>query len=177
VASVVKPFGNGLITIPIYIGAALLGHMGDDTGFRGTLGEWGSDSFRALVVGAPPVLFFQYALGSSRPTDGDSDWRFFEGHASVSGHAFVGAVPFLTAAHLAKSPYAKGALYFGSTLCGLSRINDDAHYFSQAALGWWIAYLAASSVARTDREREERRLSVTPVPLPGGAGVVVSLRF
>jgi hypothetical protein len=177
VAKVFKPFGNGLITVPVYLGAALLGHLGDGTGFGGTLGEWGNRSLRTLLVGAPPMLFLQYALGASRPEEDDSHWHFFEGHASVSGHAFVGAVPFLTAAQMAKNPYLRGGLYFGSTLCALSRINDDAHYFSQAALGWWIAYLAASSVARTETERQERNLTVTPVPLPGGLGVVVSLKF
>jgi membrane-associated phospholipid phosphatase len=44
-------------------------------------------------------------------------------------------------------------LYAGSTLCGLSRINDDAHYPSQSAAGWWLAYLACRSVSETEARR------------------------
>jgi hypothetical protein len=53
----------------------------------------------------------------------------------------------LTAAKMTDNPFLKYPLYVGSTLTGLSRINDNKHYFSQAVLGWWIAFLAVNSVA------------------------------
>jgi hypothetical protein len=126
-------------------------------------------------VGAPPMLFFQSALGASRPEEGDSHWHFFEDNNAVSGHAFMGAVPFLTAAGMVKSPVLKAFLYCGSTLPALSRINDDAHYFSQAALGWWIGYLAASSIERTETHKQS--VTIAPVPVRSGLGVVVSFDF
>ena len=46
-------------------------------------------------------------------------------------------------------PLCKAAFYAGSTLAGLSRINDDRHYTSQVFLGWWMAYLAATAVDQT----------------------------
>jgi len=58
-------------------------------------------------------------------------------------------------------------------LAGLSRINDDEHYFSQVALGWWIAYLAADSVDKTDK----LKVNITPCLIQDGAGVLVTVRF
>jgi membrane-associated phospholipid phosphatase len=175
VAKVAKPFGEGTITVPVYIGAALLGNLAGSSGFGEALGEWGERSLRTLLVGAPPMLFFQSALGASRPEEGDSHWHFFQDNNAVSGHAFMGAVPFLTAAGMVKSPVLKAFLYCGSALPALSRINDDAHYFSQAALGWWIGYLAASSIERT--ETQKQAVTIVPVPVRGGLGVVVSFDF
>jgi hypothetical protein len=48
-------------------------------------------------------------------------------------------------------------------------VNDDAHYASQAFLGWSVAYLACSAVNKTEDDRKEVRFA--PIPLPDGAGV------
>jgi hypothetical protein len=64
------------------------------------------------------------------------------------------------------SPLWKTAFYAGSTLPGISRINDDAHYASQAVLGWWLAYLAASAVDRTEQGHSHFRIE--PLPTPDG---------
>ena len=175
VSGVVKSFGDTKITIPVCLGAALIGHAWGDTEFGATLGEWGGRSLRTFLVGTPPMLFFQAALGGSRPEEGDSGWSFFDDNNSVSGHAFVGAVPFLTAAKMVDDPYLKGCFYVGSTLTGLSRINDNDHSFSQVALGWWMVYLAASSVDMT--ETRKRGLTIAPVPIPHRVGVVVTFEF
>ena len=116
------------------------------------LGQWGEKSFRSTLVGFPPLLFMQFATGGSRPGERhyNSAWRPFFDNNSVSGHAFMGAIPFLTAAQMAERPLVKGGLLAASTMTGLSRINDDAHYLSQAILGWSMAAVAVSSIAETD---------------------------
>lgn len=147
ISKVVKPFGDGRITVPIYLTAALLGELTKDTKIGSTIGEWGQESSRALLVGAPPVLLFQIALGASRPEeDKGSHWRPLKDNNGVSGHSFMGAVPFLAAAKMTDKKCLKYFLYWSSTLTGLSRINDNKHYFSQAILGWWIAYLSVNSI-------------------------------
>ncbi len=87
----------------------------------------------------------------------------------------MGAVPFITAAKMTDNPTIKAFLYLSSTLCGLSRINDNAHYFSQSALGWWLAYLAAISVGET--KTEKRKIVFAPVFISDGAGVAARVRF
>ena len=170
---VVKPFGNGMITVPVYLGAALLGELTKDTNLGSTTGEWGRRSLRTLLVGVPPMLFLQIALGASRPEEDNSHWRPFNDNNGVSGHSFMGAVPFLTGAKMTDNSYLRYLLYLGSTLTGLSRINDDEHYFSQVALGWWIAYLASTSVNRT----EKQKVIITPALIHNGVGVRVTFRF
>jgi hypothetical protein len=52
-----------------------------------------------VVVGAPPLYVMQQVTGSSRPGEGSagSHWHFLNDNNGVSGHAFIGAVPFLAA--------------------------------------------------------------------------------
>lgn len=171
----VKPFGEGAITIPLYAGVALVGELTEGNERGSTTGEWGRRSLRAIVVGAPPMLFLQKAIGASRPKEDDSRWRPFNDNNGVSGHSFMGAVPFIAAAKMAENRYVQYSLYLGSMLGGWSRINDNCHYFSQAALGWWTAYLAASCGER--REKGERQALICPRPVAGGIGIMAVLSF
>ena len=63
------------------------------------LGEWGDRSLRGVLLGTPPLLITQRLLGGSRPGENReaSEWQPFEDNNAVSGHAFMGAIPFLTA--------------------------------------------------------------------------------
>lgn len=148
-AKVVKPFGDGRIMVPIYLLTILIGELEKDTNVGSVIGRWGQHSCRAILVGAPPVLLMQMVLGSSRPYEGKgSRWRPFKDNNGVSGHSFMGSVPFLTAAKMTDHRFVKYSFYAASTLTGISRINDNKHYFSQAILGWWMGYLAVNSVIK-----------------------------
>ena len=117
------------------------------------------------------MLAMQMLTGASRPgeTDDGSTWKPFQDNNGVSGHSFIGAVPFLCAAKMTDDPLWKAAFYAGSTLAGLSRINDDRHYTSQVFLGWWMAYLAATAVDQT----QSGNWAVYPWPTADGMGVEV----
>jgi membrane-associated phospholipid phosphatase len=171
----VKPFGDGRITVPVYLGAAILGELAKDIKAGSTTGEWGKRSLRAIVVGAPPMLLLQRGLGASRPKEDDSHWRPLKDSNGVSGHSFMGAVPFITAARMTDNPYLRYFFYLGSTLTGWSRINDNSHYFSQALVGWWMAQLAATCVE--EGETEKRRLVIAPAPVADGVGFTIALLF
>jgi membrane-associated phospholipid phosphatase len=160
-AKYVKPFGNGRFTLPVYAGAALLGIVPLESGTVKTVSKWGQMSLRAILVGAPPMLTLQKALGASRPYENTSDWRFFKDNNAVSGHAFMGAIPFMTAARLAENNFIRYSFYLCSSLTALSRINDHKHYFSQSLLGWWIALLSVSSLSENSENRCNR-ISVYP---------------
>ncbi|MFC1497228.1 phosphatase PAP2 family protein [Verrucomicrobiota bacterium] len=178
-ADMVKEFGNGLITVPVYAGAYALSVFGDGNKACDIAGEWGQRSLRAIIVGGPAMLALQVTTGGSRPTDDeheyDSTWRPFEDGNGVSGHSFMGAVPFISAAKMTKNRAAKSLFYAGSVLCGLSRINDEDHYFSQSLLGWWMAYLAVTSVDKT--QAEDQLVSISPILINDCAGVGITWEF
>lgn len=168
VASVFRASGSVYAAAPVLAVTSLIAE-------GSPAAEWSARSIRALVVGAPAGLFLQRALGGAPPEEGDSEWKPFRNDAGLSGHAFVGAVPFITAARMSEHPVAKGLWYGLSILPALSRINDNKHYLSQAALGWELAHLSCSAVNRTT-ERANTAVSIAPVP-GAGLGVILTRRF
>jgi membrane-associated phospholipid phosphatase len=168
---VFKPLGDGRYVIPACAGLALLGGMWDDTQCSNAVEEFGCRTTRAYLVGTPTLIFWQYTLGAARPGEADyeSQWRPFENSHGASGHAFVGAVPFISAARMTDDPYLKATLYACSILPAWSRVDHDRHYLSQVWLGWWMAYLACRAVDHT--EREWQSLTLTPVATPEMVGV------
>ncbi len=161
-----------LATMPVYIGAYGAGSLLHVPAME----EWARKSFRATVVGGPALLFLAAATGADRPTEGDSHWKPFRNIHGVSGHAYIGGVPFITAAKMSDNSYRKAIFYGLSTFPALARINDDKHYFSQAALGWYLAYLSCTVVEKGDDRREER-VQVQFAPVPKGIAITVWKRY
>lgn len=161
-----------LVTVPVYIGTYGAGLLLHNT----TMEEWARKSFRATVVGGPALLFMATALGADRPTEGNSHWKPFQNIHGVSGHAYIGGIPFVTAAKMSENPYQKAIFYGLSTVTGLSRINDDKHYFSQVALGWLLAYLSCDAVEKGS-DRQEGRMQVQLAPVPKGIAITAQKRF
>ena len=132
--------GELVVAVPVLLGAYL--KYDENT----PAGEWAGKSLRALLVGGPAGLFIRSLTGAGRPNEGGSQWRPFVDNNGLSGHAFVGAVPFLTAARMQDDPRMKALLYTLSALPAASRVNDGRHYLSQALLGWYLAYLSVAVV-------------------------------
>jgi hypothetical protein len=168
-------WGDHFFVIPIYLGAAIVGGLFEDTMTGSIAHEWGTRTLRALVAGAPAVGILQYGLGASRPVESSSGWQPFRDNNSVAGHGFVGATPFLTAAAMTENRWLRSAFFAASFATDFARINDDAHYLSQAILGWWIAYLAVQSVETT--ERTAQRILFLPSGPGGGAGVSLRVDY
>lgn len=163
----------------VYLGGILLGHWFEDSLAGHTLYRWGYRALRTMLLISPQEVFYSWALGSGRPEDHQkSKWRFFGkgGNASCSGHAFNGAVPFLTAAMMTDDPALKYSLYALSVLPGLSKINSDRHYLSQVVLGWSLAFLCAKVVDEADEARAEA-LQWRVVPVKGGVYMQAGMRF
>jgi len=148
IAKVAKLFGEKVILVPLSLMASSAQLFDENS----RLGRWGETTMRSYLVGGPAMFSVQLLTGGSRPSDKyeDAKWRPFNDDNGVSGHAFVGAVPFLT---LARDPnlndWQKGLAYFGSTLSAWSRINDDKHFLSQAMLGWYMAWESVDAVHDT----------------------------
>jgi len=161
-----------LVIAPAYLGAYGAGKLLHNS----TMEEWALKSFRATVVGGPALLLLAAATGGDRPTEGDSNWGAFNNFHGVSGHTYFSAVPFITAAKMSDNPYQKAIFYGLSTLTGLGRINDDKHYFSQVALGWYIAYLSCAVVEKGTGPREGR-VHVQLAPVPKGVAITVQKTY
>jgi hypothetical protein len=169
---------GGQIWVALPIGlelAALCGKAPENYATDGGWYEWSNRSLRAIAVGFPPVVAMYGLLGASRPDRNDSAWHPFNDIHGVSGHTFVGAVPFLTAASMTDNVWLKVPLVAGSFLTGWARFHEDRHYFSQIALGWWMAYLSVRTVNQTEQQR--RGWSLAPLVSPDCAGVGVHLRY
>lgn len=172
-----KVLGNGKYTIPTFVVAWAAGAAFDETRTGSLVGDWGERSLRTFLVGVPPLIVMQQLTGGSRPgeTAHNSEWRPFHDDNGVSGHSFMGALPFLTAAKMTDNPWLKVAFYVGSTATGISRINDSAHYPSQAVLGWWIAWLATDAVDRT--QAASSTWTLAPYPDPQTTGIALAVDF
>ncbi len=165
-----KDFGNGALMIPAMAAGWLGGDIMYDWPVGNALGEWGERSMRSMFVGAPPMLLMQYVTGGGRPGENNagSRWKPFADNNGVSGHAFVGGVVFIDAAKMTENCWLKTSFYALSVLPAWSRINDDAHFPSQAFLGWWMAYCAATAVDTTQRNPSDWK--VVPLPIDDGVG-------
>ncbi len=179
VAQDFKMLGNGMNTIPVFVVAAFSGpFLEESIPEFGPLGQWGNRSLQAMLAAGPFTLFFNQAIGSSRPVAGEgSAWHPFHDDHGVSGHAFMGAIPFLTAASMVDNFAIKVALFMLSFGTGWSRINDDQHYLSEVVMGWSLAYMGVDAVNRT-KDDSNSRLSFGPAMLNGGApGIQLAYRF
>ncbi len=172
-----KELGNGMYTLPVFATAWAAGELFPDNAFVETSGRWGERSMRGFVVGAPPLIVMQQLTGGSRPTETDesSEWHPMRDNNGISGHAFMGSLPFITAAKMTEHRGYKLLFYAGSTLAPLSRVNDNAHYPSQVALGWWMAYLAASAIDATDDPNSRWRFY--PYSTGEGSGMMAEFRY
>jgi hypothetical protein len=175
-AKIAKKFGNGGYVIGMMGAGWLTGEVFYDTTAGDVLSQWGLRGLRSAIVGTPPMLLMQYVTGGSRPgeTDHNSQWRPFSDNNGVSGHSFACGLLFINAAKMTDEWPLKLGFYGLSTMAGWSRINDDAHYTSQVILGWWMAYCACTAV---DDTNHARNWMITPLPMPGAAGLAVTYQY
>lgn len=162
-------------TVPIFAACSITGFIWDDNAALQTVGDFGNRSLRALAVGTPAVGILSYGLGSGSPGEPpDSRWQPLHSEHGVSSNAFVGAVPFLTAASMTDSVALKSLFIAGSIGPAWADFHNDNHYLSQVFLGWAIAYLAVDSVSQTE---SERHFHIVPCDIPKGIGVGVELQY
>lgn len=88
----------------------------------------------------------------------------------------MGAIPFLSIAKMSDNPWVKGSFYITSALPALSRINDDAHFASQAFLGWWLAVLASEAVDQTN-DGVNTGWRIVPLTPEHGDGLAIEKRW
>ncbi len=174
-----KQLGEGKYLISLsLISAGISSYLSDGKELSG-IGKWGERTARAYFVGGPTVLFTQMLTGASRPSEDKkiSDWKPFNDTNGVSGHAFIGSVPFITIAYMNKdNAFIKYSAYLASTLAAATRVNDNQHYLSQVILGWYLGWEAVDSVYTVD-SKKAKRLAVRPLIGNDTYGIQVSMRW
>ena len=175
----VKQFGEGRILIPLSLISAGISHyLNDGTELSG-VGKWGERTARAYFAGGPTVLATQLLTGASRPSEAPykSDWKPFNDANGVSGHAFIGSVPFLTIAYMNNdNAFIKYRSYLASTLAALSRINDNKHYISQAILGWYLGWESVDAVF-TVESKKKSIIKIQPIAGIDSYGLQLSMQW
>ena len=173
-----KPLGEGRYELAVWGTAAVTGLVFNELPVGNVVGEWGSRSLRMFVVGAPPLYVLQKVTGGSRPSeDNGSQWHFNNDDNGVSGHAFIGAIPFLAAAEMVENPWAKGGLYVCSTFVGFSRMTTDSHYPSQVFLGWYLAFASSLAIEKTETKFAGMYIRAVPMALNNGTGMAIEGRW
>ena len=175
-----KQLGEGKYLIPLSLISAGIGHWLSDNGEPGAIGTWGERTARAYLVGGPTVLVTQLLTGASRPSEDKmiSDWKPFNDSNGVSGHAFIGSVPFITIAYMNKdNAVIKYSAYLASTLAALSRINDNQHYLSQAILGWYLGWESVDAVYDVEANKKKSLVKIHPVVGPDSYGLMLSMKW
>jgi hypothetical protein len=172
-----KFFGEGLYTLPAYAVIGLVGTAFDNRPVGGVLQEYGVRGLRTALVGGPPMLLMQVVTGAGRPNEHPwgSRWVPFYDNNGVSGHAFIGAIPFVTAAKMTDRPVLKVIFYGLSVMPALSRLNDSAHYPSQIFLGYTMSVVAATAVDHT--QRGETAPIIIPFAVGNTTGMGALFRF
>jgi hypothetical protein len=176
-ASDVERYAGYGTVIPVVVVAAIGGQFWGDTKCGSVLGDWGTRSTRALLVGAPTVVILQVALGAGEPGSANgAAWRpRHDGREAVAAEAFVGAVPFLSAASMTDIRPLRWALVGGSFITTWANLHNDSNYLSQALLGWSIAALATCSVNQSNAVGN--RVHFVPLALPQGVGAGVQVHY
>lgn len=173
-----KVFGDGRVFLPLAGGLTLIAFATDENfGWMDqVVGEYGKNLARSYLVGGIPVLVMQELLGGDRPIEGSTNWTPFEHCHGVSGHAYIGATPFIMAAKMSNNVWVKIIFYTFSTFPAWSRINDGSHSLSQVGLGWFMAYMACEAVAETNHTRVANYM-ITPIFSGDTIGVNFTIRF
>ncbi len=119
----------------------------------------------ALVTTAAATYGLQYTVHSEGP-DGH-EHSFPSGHTSI---AFAGA-------SFIQQRYGwtyGGPAYFAAALVGMSRITGNKHHAIDVIAGAGIG-IGANLIFT--KKYENKSLSVTPMPLDGGAGIMLGCSF
>lgn len=174
VANNIMWLGDIKYMVPLTAVTAWVGpHIND------SVGEWGERTMRGFLLTAPVTLVLQRATGGRRPAatdNNDSSWSFGASSHGVSGHAVVSSVAFLSIAKMSENPWIDGLCYAASAAVAMARVEQGRHYFSQAALGWFIGYLAVEAVDDSYHP-SARGTSIAPMLGPNTVGFVVTHRF
>lgn len=166
VASLTRPFGNGLVITPIpALGAFYLyGHSLGDKKAQ-TTALLGMESF--LVSGAFTQVI-KFTTHRHRPNEGNQYDKWDGPSLSTSNLSFPSmdsssafAVGTVIASQYHDNPWIPPSAYGIATLAALSRVNDNDHWASDVFFGSAVGFFTAKAIVAL--HKKDINISVIPV--------------
>jgi len=151
-------YGSQIVQIPV----ALAWWWAGSAAGSAKQADVGRDLLRAQLLVAGWTYGIKYATGRTRP-NGDP-WSFPSGHASTS---------FAIAMVLQEQLGWKAGLpaFAAAAYTGASRVTGNWHWTSDVVFG---AALGMASGRTVTLHMRDTKVSVAPLPVPGGAGVLLT---
>ena len=152
--------GDGWVMGGAALGTWIIGEVTD----RRLVAHVGSDLIRAQVLNGVITRTVKVVVNRTRPSGG--------GHAFPSGHA---SAAFASAGVLQQHFGWKAAVpaYAAASFVALTRVRDRAHWVSDVVFGAAVGLASARAVTRG---HQSKAWTITPVAMPGGAGLLVMRR-
>ena len=151
-------YGDLPVQLPLAVGWWIVGHaVGSERG-----AEAGRDLLRAQISAVSWTYAFKFPVNRTRP---NGDPRSFpSGHASAT---------FATAMVLEDHyGWKVGVPAFAAAVyTAASRVTDDKHWASDVVFG---AFLGIASARTVTLHIRQTKVSIAPMAVPGGGGVLVS---
>jgi hypothetical protein len=171
----------GTFSAPAVVGLGLYGYIVGDGKARTTF----LLSAESFIITGTFVQILKRSTGRHRPYTGDS-------HDTWSGPSISGQNDHLSfpsgdvssafaIASVVASEYdnivVPPLVYTASTLIGLSRVHNNAHWSSDVFVGAAIGYFTGKAIIASHRDGRERNLSVVPVLDGKDAGFLVTYKY
>jgi membrane-associated phospholipid phosphatase len=151
-------YGGAAVQVPLALGWWIVGHaVGSERGETA-----GRDLLRAQISAVSWTYAFKFPVNRTRP---NGDPRSFpSGHASAT---------FATAMVLEDHyGWKVGVPAFAAAVyTAASRVTDDKHWASDVVFG---AFLGVASARTVTLHLRQSKVSIAPMVVPGGGGVLVS---
>ncbi|MGQ9671587.1 MAG: phosphatase PAP2 family protein [Candidatus Aminicenantales bacterium] len=125
----------------------------------------------------------KFIFGRSRPSTGESSWKFrpfsfSSSHTSFpSGHAASAFAVATAIAEETSAPVVDGLAYGLATLVAIARATQDKHWFSDGLFGSAVGYFVARKICRLNRHREGKRAQLFFQASPRQKSLTLRLSF
>jgi membrane-associated phospholipid phosphatase len=178
IAKVFKPFGEVYYMGGASVALWAVGEMTDNVRMQ----RVGLNAAQAILSAQALVEATKFIGSRLRPIASDNSWDFFSSDSSAnsfsSGHVAT-AFAFATVVsqeYKTDYPWVPWVAYTIAAGTGFSRINDNAHWASDVALGALYGIGAGWMVSKYSPFRDER-IKLMPMVAENGAGVIGNMRF
>jgi len=177
-AKLVKPFGEGVYTLPALGLFYLYGYTAEDKRAEKTA----LLSVESFLISGLFTQTLKYAAHRRRPEDSDRYDRWDGPGFSASNLSFPSSeataafsVATVVAYEYEDTVWAPPLAYSLATLAALARINDNAHWASDVFLGSTVGYFTAKTIVRLHKKKSNYVI----VPITDGRcnAVAIAWRF
>ncbi len=163
---------------PLVIGTYALGFIFKDTKMK----ETAIEAVESALLGQIVVETVKSLSHRARPNDDLGAYAFdgpswgSDNTSFVSGHsAGAWSVATIYAKKYSDSKIIPAVAYSIATLVSLSRVHDNKHWFSDAALGALVGYTSAIVVYNYNDKRRKRNISASVEMREGYGGFKISI--